>query len=162
MCAEKNNKCDLLKDVHIATVSNQTSIAIMALSPVTTAETCSKTEYAEELSMVFWQNPGLLISHKDHSIRLVVRRFGDWGLLYRLFKQQSAPVWYISSATLQETGQVSAFVKHSFCTILAKLDALVTASKQKRSYLLTPQLLIIDCAVSSNPQLLMILINGVM
>ena len=75
MCAE--NKNDLLKDMHIATVSNQTSIAIMVLSPVTTAETCSKTEYAEELSMVFWQNPGLLISHKDHSIWLVVRRFGD-------------------------------------------------------------------------------------
>ena len=84
----------------------------MALSPVTATETCSKTEYAEELSMVLRQNPGLLIPHKDQSTWLVEREFEalvlDKVLLYRLFKQQSTPVRYLSSATLQATGQVSA------------------------------------------------------
>ena len=94
----------------------------MALSPVTATETRSKTEYAEELSMVFRQNPGLLVSQKDHSKWLVVRRLEalvlDKVLLYRLFKQQSATVRNLSSAILHKIGQVSAFMKHSFCTSL--------------------------------------------
>ena len=49
MCGEKKKEKkvvigNLLKGLRIAIVSIQTSIAIMALSPVTATETCSKTE----------------------------------------------------------------------------------------------------------------------
>ena len=136
----------------------------MALSQVTVTETCSSIEYAEELSTVFRQNPGLLIPHKDHSMGLVVRNneVPACGLLYRLFKQQSAPVRYISSATLQEIGHSSLLEKHRLCTSPTKRDALASASKQNVSYLVTPQRLITwICANSLRPQLLMRSTKGV-
>jgi len=125
----------------LCTMSDQSSIVMMALSTVVATETCSKTEYAEEpidelsellteellmevtsveLSTVFGQNPGLLTPHKDQSWRLVVRKSERLVLvrvlLYRLLKQQSTPVRYLLSADLQKTGQVPELKEHLFHT----------------------------------------------